>query len=186
MAAISQDIALALVTSKQECKLAEAMQDVFESRFVPADAPLRQAWQGVQQVTGSQFPAPKLVNSPIVYAQADSRNRFIGPRLFSAAFQAVRSGRHQNERQADEFAARVAAKLGCAPLPILKFLLGIPEDSEHPAGHERAEIVRKAMAEEGVIVPPAQWNDLLVSGSRPATKIAVARASASRLAADVV
>ncbi|MBX3172307.1 MAG: hypothetical protein KF760_33190 [Candidatus Eremiobacteraeota bacterium] len=78
----------------------------------------------------------------------------------------MRAGRHQNERQADESAARVAARLGCAPLPILQFLLGLPEDSEHPAGRERAELVRQAMAEEGVTLSVSQWNQLLVPDPR--------------------
>ena len=207
LAALSQDIARALVTPQQEHDLAQSMHDAFQSRFVPNQPELDQAWQGVQRVTGTSFPAPQQVKSPLVYAQADSRNLYIGQDALAgelsdanvltftlaheeghrqhrdtagakgleslseatahpAGFQAIREGRHQNERLADEFAARVAAKRGCAPLPILQFLLGIPEDAEHPAGKDRAGIVRQAMAEEGVVVSTRQWNELIVPDPR--------------------
>lgn len=213
LAALSQDIARALVTPQQEQDLAQSMHDAFESRFVSNQPELDQAWQGVQRVTASSFPAPQQVKSPLVYAQADSRNLYIGqdalagelsdPHVLTftlaheeghrqhrdtagakgleslseatshpAGFQAIRAGRHQNERLADEFAARVAAKLGCAPLPILQFLLEIPEDAEHPAGKERAEIVRRAMAEEGATVSDRQWNELLVPDPRGDVRLA--------------
>lgn len=207
LAALSQDVARALITPQQEQQLADTLHDVFESRFAPNHPLLEETWQGVQRVTGSAFPAPQQVNSPLVYAQADSRNLYIGqsalatdladPNVLTftlaheeahrqhrdsagakglealqesssspAAFQALREGRHHNERQADEFGARVAAKLGCEPLPILKFLLEIPEDAEHPAGRERAALVRQAMAEEGVQVTPQQWSELVVPDPR--------------------
>lgn len=199
LAAIAQDVARSLVTPQQEQELAQNLRDAFESRFTPNPPVLDQVWQGVQKITGSQFPAPQQVSSPLVYAQADSRNLLIGqdalqtdladPNVltFSLAHEeghrqhrdtagakgleflppaALRAGRHQNERQADDFAARVAAKLGCAPLPILQFLLAIPEDGEHPAGLERARSVRTAMAEEGVRINDSQWSQLLITDPR--------------------
>lgn len=218
LAALSQDVARALVTPAQEEQLAKGMQEGFESRFVASRPALQEAWNKIQGLTGSSFPAPQEVNSPIVYAQADSRNLYIGkdaletdladanvltfalaheeghrqhrdtagakglesfleagqdnPKLFPLAFQTVRAGRHQNERRADEFAARVAARLGCQPLPILKFLLEIPEDSEHPAGLERAQLVRSAMAEEGVHLAESQWNQLVLPDPRGDEKLA--------------
>ena len=218
LAAISQDVARALVTPEQDEQLAQGMRDGFESRFVPNRPALQEVWNKIQGLTGSSFPAPQEVNSPIVYAQADSRNLYIGkealetdladanvltfavaheeghrqhrdtagakglesfleagqdnPKLFPLAFKAVRAGRHENERRADEFAARVAARLGCQPLPILEFLLGIPEDAEHPAGVERAQLVRSAMAEEGVQVAESQWNQLLIPDPRGDEKLA--------------
>ncbi len=199
LATIAQDVARSLVTSQQEQELAQSLQDAFESRFTPNSAALDQAWQSVQKVTGSQFPPPQQVNSPLVYAQADSRNLLIGKEAlqgdladpnvltFSLAHEeghrqhrdtagakgleflppaALRCGRHQNERRADDLAARVAAKLGCAPLPILQFLLAIPEDGEHPAGLERARAVRTAMAEEGVKISDGQWSQLVITDPR--------------------
>lgn len=54
----------------------------------------------------------------------------------------LREGRHQNEREADRFAARVVAQLGCDPQPILNFLTSLNEDLQHPDGDERAAAVR--------------------------------------------
>ncbi|MFN8611238.1 MAG: S8 family serine peptidase [Vulcanimicrobiota bacterium] len=205
LAAIAQDVARSLITPAQEQERADGLRDAFESRFVPNEEPLQKAWQGVQKVTASSFPPPREVNSPLVYAQADSHNLFIGKEAlsgelsdpnvltFSLAHEeghrqhrdtagalglnflgpsALRAGRHQNERRADEFAARVAAKLGCAPLPILRFLLGIPEDNEHPPGLERARLVRQAMAEEGLGVSDQQWRQLVVLDPRGRDELA--------------
>ena len=218
LAALSQEVARALVTPEQEEQLAQGMRDGFGSRFVPNRPALQEAWNKIQGLTGSSYPAPQEVNSPIVYAPADSRNLSIGkdaletdladanvltfsvaheeghrqhrdtagakglesfleagqenPKLFPLAFQAVRAGRHENERRADEFAARVAARLGCQPLPILEFLLSIPGDAEHPDGLERAQLVRAAMAEEGVQVPQSQWNQLIMPDPRQDEKLA--------------
>jgi hypothetical protein len=218
LAALSQDVARSLINAEQEEQLAAGLHDAFESRFVPSDPKLEAAWQGVQAVTGSQNSAPQQVASPLVYAQADSRNLFVGsdalagdlanpsvltftlaheeghrqhrdtagakgleafveaagedPKLFKLAFGVLREGRHENERQADDFGARAAARLGCDPKPILEFLLPIPEDGEHPGGRERAVAVRRAMAEEGAILADGDWRKLLVHDPRQNSALA--------------
>lgn len=218
LAALSQDVARSLIGPADEEKLAEGMRDGFQSRFVPSEPKLEQAWRGVQRVTQSPFPAPQEVNSPIVYAQADTRNLYVGkealetdladpnvltftlgheeghreqrdmaankglelfmeaaandPKLSRLAFQVTRAGRHANERRADENGARVAARLGCDPLPILDFLLPIAEDAEHPSGYERARLVRQTMAEEGVCIPDGEWRKRVIHDPRGETQYA--------------
>jgi Zn-dependent protease with chaperone function len=194
LAALSQGIARSLMPPEQEEQFAASLNDAFASRFVPPTPALQNAWGKIEGITGKHFSPPQLVNSPLIYAQADSRNLYIGtealqsdladpdvlifalaheeghrrhrdsagtrgldtlleicqdsPQMFKPALAAVREGHKENERQADAFAARVAAQLGCKPGPIAQFLEAIPEDHEHPSGSERAAAVMNLMRAE--------------------------------------
>ena len=78
LAEAAQDVARELVTPEQEREFAHSILDVYTSRLVPTDPQTAAIWEKVQGVTGSAFPAPQVVNSPLVAAQADSRNLLLG------------------------------------------------------------------------------------------------------------
>lgn len=69
------------------------------------------------------------------------------PEVSRLGFLALREGRHENERQADAFAADVVGRLGCDPKPLEAFLRACEEDMQHPAGSARAEAVLARMAQ---------------------------------------
>lgn len=54
-------------------------------------------------------------------------------------------GRKQNEREADIFAAEAIKKMGTDTKQVLEFLESLPEDRMHPAGTERAELVKAVL-----------------------------------------
>lgn len=66
-------------------------------------------------------------------------------KAYTFAFQALAEGRKQNEREADEFAARAVKKMGYESGSILEFLNALPGDLQHPPGEERARAVEAAM-----------------------------------------
>lgn len=110
LAAISQDVARSLVSPADELSLAQALESGFESRFVASPPELESAWQGVQKVTGSSFPPPQVVNSPLVYAQADTRNLFLGKEALATDLKepevlTFTLGHEEGHRQARDMAA---------------------------------------------------------------------------------
>ena len=64
--------------------------------------------------------------------------------LSSIGIKVLFEGRKQNEREADEFAARVVSQMDVDKEQVLTFLSAFPEDNLHPAGTERAALVDKA------------------------------------------
>jgi hypothetical protein len=66
--------------------------------------------------------------------------------LYRYAFQALKEGRQQNEREADAFGAQVLAALQMDFEPVLEFLKAMPGDLQHPPGTQRAELVKKALS----------------------------------------
>ncbi|HIB66733.1 MAG TPA: hypothetical protein EYO33_16865 [Phycisphaerales bacterium] len=64
--------------------------------------------------------------------------------LSSIGIQVLFEGRKQNEREADEFAARVLSQMDIEKDQVLTFLSAFPEDNLHPAGSERAALVASA------------------------------------------
>lgn len=204
VAEAAQDVGRELVTPAQEEAFAETVLDTFSNRLQPTDPVTAATWAKVRAATSSPFPAPQVIGSILVVAQADSRNLLLGkdalqgeladPNVLTfamaheeahrqhrdtagvrglatlveaapKALPVMRAGLHQNELEADEFAGRAAGRLGCDPKPILKYLVSIPEDAEHPHGLTRAWTVKDAMAAEGRQVSPRDWAGIALPGS---------------------
>ena len=72
--------------------------------------------------------------------------------LSSLGIKVLFEGRKQNEREADEFAARVVSQMDIEKDHVLTFLRAFPEDNLHPAGTERASLVDKAWVEAASVV----------------------------------
>lgn len=76
LAEAAQDAARELVTPDQD--RAGSLVDAFSSRLVPTDPQTAATWDRIKSVTGSVFPAPRVVNTILVVAQADSHDMLLG------------------------------------------------------------------------------------------------------------
>lgn len=191
LAALSQEIGQNLVSQAEDAAFADHVADQYSSLGQRQDERVEQAWSRVAQASGSNFPAPVVLESSFIDAQSDSREMYLGTaslagdmandsvllftlaheeghrqhrdkagaagleaflascqgndELESLGFKVLREGRHQNEREADAFAAGVLAQLDCEPAPVLAFLAGLEGDLQHPEGRQRERLVRQAL-----------------------------------------
>lgn len=78
LAALAQEVGRQLVDSKQEARFSESRLHAFADRRAAEDPRLSQAWQRLEELSDSPFQAPRVINSPIVVAEAGTREIFIG------------------------------------------------------------------------------------------------------------
>ncbi|MGE0492920.1 MAG: hypothetical protein AB7S38_27160 [Vulcanimicrobiota bacterium] len=132
---------------------------VLESSFIDAQSDSREMYLGTASLAGDMADDTILLFT-LAHEEGHRQHRdkagvagleaFLAgcqgnDQLESLSFKVLREGRHQNEREADAFAAGVLAQLGCDPAPALAFLGGLEADMQHPGGHEREQLVRQAL-----------------------------------------
>ncbi len=83
LAALAQEVGRELVTSEQEAARAELTRAVYREREKELPESVASAWSKVREVTDSPHQPPVVVDTPLVFAQADT----LGMRLGRAALE---------------------------------------------------------------------------------------------------
>ncbi len=78
LAALAQEVGRQLVDPEQETRFSESRLSAFADRQVADDPRLNRAWHKLEELSVSSFQAPRVINSPIVVAEAGTREIFIG------------------------------------------------------------------------------------------------------------
>lgn len=78
LALVAQEVGRELVSEAQEARFSELRMDAFGDRELPANPLLDRAWQTLESVSDSSFTGPRVIDSPLVFAEAGTREIFVG------------------------------------------------------------------------------------------------------------